>query len=267
MSAQPRFEQVERHTRRSLAPTPGGTLSRPLYLPSAVDEVADRLITAIALGEFVSGERLPPERALVQMLGVSRSTVHEAMRRLRCAGVVEVRRGRAGGAFVREEWSDDSADAIARTLGARWSQLEELFDLRGLVEAMIARTAAERRTERDVAALRAALSSFAEARLAQEEHAGDAAIHRAVTAATGNAELASLSEGLLAAITPGIPIEPYSRDVYDRALAEHTELVEAVIDGEVERAGRVAESHFAMTKRTVRKVLRRGGLEADQSTG
>ena len=89
-------------------------------------------------------------------------------------------------------------------------------------------------------------------------HAADTAIHDAVTAATGNKEVAVLSRRLLGAITAGIPIEPYSRDVFDRALAEHQALVEAVVEGDVERAGRVAESHFAMTQRTMRGVLQRG---------
>jgi GntR family transcriptional repressor for pyruvate dehydrogenase complex len=235
-----------------------GTLSRPLEIWTAVDEVADRLLTAIALGEFVPGERLPVERALVSMLGVSRSTVHAAMGRLRSAGVVEVRRGRAGGAFVRNVWSGGSADAVTRTLGARWSHLEELFDLRGLVEGMVARTAAERRTDHDIEALHRALERFARAVTPQDEHAADAAIHDAVTAATGNKEVAVLSQRLLATITAGIAIEPYSRDVFDRALAEHQALVDAVVAGDVERAGRVAESHFAMTQRTMSGVLQRG---------
>ncbi|MDX6327216.1 MAG: GntR family transcriptional regulator, transcriptional repressor for pyruvate dehydrogenase complex, partial [Nocardioidaceae bacterium] len=64
------------------AEQPVGTLSRPLQVPSAVDEVADRLLAAVAIGEFVPGERLPVERALAQMLGVGRSTVHEALHRV-----------------------------------------------------------------------------------------------------------------------------------------------------------------------------------------
>ena len=237
---------------------PGAHLARPVQPASAVDEVTDRLLTVVALGEFVPGERLPAERTLAQLLGVGRSTVHEALGRLRSAGIVEVRRGRAGGSFVRSDWSLNSADAVARTLGAGIPQLEQLLDLRGLVEAMVARTAAERRSRADVVSLRTALSAFAEAHTPEEEHAADSMIHRTVTEATGNPLVASLTQGLLATITFGIPIEPYSRDVFDRALAEHTDLVEAVVDGDADRAGAVAQAHFAMTARTLRGVLRRG---------
>jgi len=90
---------------------PVGSLARPLQVATAVDEVTDRLVTAVAIGEFVPGERLPVERALAQMLGVGRSTVHGAMHRLREAGLVEIRRGRNGGAFVRSDWTAASGAA------------------------------------------------------------------------------------------------------------------------------------------------------------
>lgn len=269
MPTPPRTDDVGRFVQQALSETNAGSLSRPLQVPSAIDEVTDRLITAIAIGEFVPGERLPVERSVAQMLGVSRSTVHQAMGRLRSAGIVEVRRGRAGGAFVRNDWSSNSADAVARTLGARWSQLEELCGLRGLVEAMIARTAAERRTRDDITALRRALTAFAHAKTPQQEHASDMAVHRAVTEATGYPQMASLTRGLLATITLGFPIEPYNPDVFDRALEEHAALVEAVVEGDVEGAGRIAQSHFTMTTRTLQGVLSRGLASAppDMSSG
>jgi GntR family transcriptional regulator, transcriptional repressor for pyruvate dehydrogenase complex len=252
------------------ADEPGaGSLSRPLQVPSAVDEVTDRLLTAVAIGEFVPGERLPVERALTQMLGVSRTTIHEAMGRLRKAGVVEIRRGRAGGAFVRSDWSANSAnsaDAVTRTMAPRWPRLEQLFDLRELVEAMVARVAAERRTPDDIRALQSALAAFTGARSPTEEHAADTAIHRAVAVATQNFEVLGLTQGLLATITLGLPIEPYSRDVFDRACEEHTALVEAVVAGEPEHAARVARAHFAMSARTLRRVLDRG-LAVAQDAG
>jgi GntR family transcriptional regulator, transcriptional repressor for pyruvate dehydrogenase complex len=243
-----------------------GSLSRPLQVPSAVDEVTDRLLTAVAIGEFVPGERLPVERALTQMLGVSRTTIHEAMGRLRKAGLVEIRRGRAGGAFVRSDWSANSAGAVTRTMAPRWPRLEQLFDLRELVEAMVARVAAERRTPDDIRALQSALAAFTGARSPTEEHAADTAIHRAVAVATQNFEVLGLTQGLLATITLGLPIEPYSRDVFDRACEEHTALVEAVVAGEPEHAARVARAHFAMSARTLRRVLDRG-LAVAQDAG
>jgi DNA-binding FadR family transcriptional regulator len=264
MATMPPADEIGRFVEQALSDATPDSLFRPLQKPSAVDEVSDRLLAAIAIGEFVPGERLPVERALAQMLGVGRSTVHEAMSRLGAAGIVEIKRGRAGGAFVRSDWSANSAGAVRRTLGSRWSEIEQLFDLRGLVEGMVARTAAERRTRSDIAAMKKGLSAFASARTPKEEHAADTAIHRAVTAATGNPQVIALSRDLLATITFGIPIEPYSRDVFERALEEHDALVGAVVAGDVEEAGKVAQSHFMMTARTLRGVLERGLSSPDE---
>lgn len=236
---------------------PGPPLA-PVRVSSTVDEVTDRLVTAIALGAFVPGERLPAERELSRMLGVSRSTVREAIGRLRAAAVVEIRRGRAGGAYVGARWAGDSARAVRRTLQPRLPDLELLFDLRARVEEMVARAAAERRTAEDVRALEAALAGFAAATGPVEEHRCDSVLHDAVLGAAGNPHLTSLSRDLLSRVSLGLPFEPYRHDVYDRALHEHTELVRAVVAGDVERAGRTARDHFALSAEALRETLADG---------
>lgn len=237
---------------------------RPVRVHTAVDEVADRLITAVAIGEYLPGDRLPAERELAAVLGVGRSTVREAMGRLLAAGVVDIRRGRQGGAYVRESWTPASAQAVRRTLLPRWPELEQLFDLRCLVEGMVARVAAQRRRDSDIERMNVALASFAAAGSPQEKHAADIAIHHAVLEATQNPQIAGLSRDLLARVGLGIPIEPYDSEpaVYRRALAEHTALCEAIAAGEVERAGGIAQAHFTITNEGLREVLSRG-LAAD----
>jgi DNA-binding FadR family transcriptional regulator len=239
--------------------TAPGPVLRPVRLPTAAGEVADRLVTAIAIGEYLPGERLPSERKLAEMLGVSRSTVREASGRLLAIGIVDIRRGRQGGTYVRQSWTGASAEAVRRTLLPRWEEMEQLFDLRCLVEGMIARVAAQRRSATDLKRLRDALDRFASAQTAQEEHAGDIAFHEAVVAATGNPQIAGLSRDLLTRVSLGLPIEPYDSDraVYQRALAEHTTLYQAIEAGDAERAGATAHGHFTITNEAVREVLSR----------
>ncbi len=55
----------------------------PITMPTAGERIAERIVTAIALGEFVPDQRLPTERELAAMLEVSRTTVREALQRLR----------------------------------------------------------------------------------------------------------------------------------------------------------------------------------------
>ena len=88
------------------------------------------------------------------MLEVSRTTVREALQRLQAAGYVTARRGRGGGTFVRTGQGPGSDEMIRRTLVPAWAQLTELLDFRQLVEQLIARTAAVRREENDIHAIR-----------------------------------------------------------------------------------------------------------------
>src|ERR1700761_5164811 len=124
---------------------------------TAGERIAERLVTAIALGEFEPGQRLPTERDLSATLEVSRSTVREALRRLQAAGYVITKRGRGGGTFIQTGAGPGSDEMIKRTLDPAWHQLTELLDYRRLIEQLIARTAAERRSEADVVVIRRAV--------------------------------------------------------------------------------------------------------------
>ena len=129
---------------------PFGALLSPIPMRTAGERIAERIVTAIALGEFVPDQRLPTERELAAMLEVSRTTVREALQRLHASGYVTTKRGRGGGTFVRTGRGPDSDDMIRRTLVPAWTELNEILDFRRLVEQLIARTAAQRRDERDI---------------------------------------------------------------------------------------------------------------------
>ncbi|MHC5907669.1 FadR/GntR family transcriptional regulator [Streptomyces sp. S6] len=229
-------------------------------MSSAVDEVADRILTAIAVGDFLPGERLPAERELTGLLHVSRPTVREAVGRLTALGVIEVRRGRGGGAFVRDSWSESSGDAVRRTLLPRWEEFEQLFDLRGLVEGMVAATAARRRRPEDLAPMRDALAAHLSADTPRAEQAADSAFHRAVCEATHNPQIARLSRDLLTRVSLGFPVEPWGkgeRGHFHRAGEGHTALYAAIEAGEPERAEEIAREHFMISAELIRGVLAR----------
>jgi DNA-binding FadR family transcriptional regulator len=73
---------------------------RPVRQGNAFEETVERLLTVIKLGMVPAGERLPPERDLAPLLGISRLTLRDALSELQRAGYVSSRRGRFGGTFV-----------------------------------------------------------------------------------------------------------------------------------------------------------------------
>src|SRR5215218_4017135 len=68
--------------------------------------IVDQVRTLIHEGKLTSGDRLPPEREMCERFGVSRVTVREALRVLEASGLVEIRVGAHGGAFVTQPTSD-----------------------------------------------------------------------------------------------------------------------------------------------------------------
>jgi len=221
--------------------------------------VADRLVTAIAVGTYSPGERLPSERELAELLSVSRVTVRQALQRVIELGLVESRRGRAGGTFVTTlSWQDVAPDEARRTLEVELPRLRELFDYRCMVEGMIAAAAAERRTDADVAELRQALAAFGTAGHDMvTARSWDRRLHGLVCAAARNRHLVSLSAHLTAAATLGFGAEPYDEEFFQQARHEHEELVGAVVAGDPVAAQRIAQRHFSLTYVTMEHSLKR----------
>ncbi len=221
------------------------------------EALADRIVTAIAIGEFQPGQRLPAQRELSEMLGLSRSTVRDALTRVEALGMLEIRRGRSGGAYVARQWSHDSAHAVRATLEPRWEQLEHAFDMRRLVEGLVASTAAQRRTKQDKSAIGAALLEYEQASDLAEAQAADLRLHHAVARAANNPRLLLLRDQLLTEVSIGFAVEPFTPSVYARALPQHQALAEAVMSGDVEGARTLGAQHFTLTEGEMRAILQR----------
>lgn len=227
------------------------------HIPRTGEALADRIVTAIAVGQFLPGERLPAEREFAELVGVSRSTVREALARVVSFDLLEIRRGRGGGAFVRHPWGETTGQAVRKLLEPEWKALEQVMDLRHLVEAMVARTAAERRTRQDVEAIGAALAEYEEPANLRQAQAADVRLHRAVAAAAHNDELLTLREELFSKVSLGFVVEPFTEAIYDRALPQHQALAEAIVQGDQVSAWDVGKAHFTLTADELRATLER----------
>lgn len=232
------------------------SLLEPLPMQNAGERVADRLVTAIALGEFVPGQRLPPERELAVMLKMSRGVVREAVQRLAASGYVTVMRGRNGGAFVNDYVGPEAQSMIRRVLIPQRERLEHLLDMRSLIESEIARTAAVRRDKDDVAEIKEALRGYEQADSDRSSSAAaDREVHLAIARATHNPLLEALSLQIRNEVSLGFGAEPFSPSLRQRALHQHPALARAVIDGNTVDAARVAKEHFSLTEELLHKLM------------
>ncbi|MGH2530973.1 MAG: FadR/GntR family transcriptional regulator [Thermomicrobiales bacterium] len=148
------------------------------------EAVSDAILGLIRGGELRPGMRLPSEPQLVRMTGISRSSVREAVRSLQTMGLLEVRRGQ--GTFVRNIDSESVTDAQLLLLLDDHTVLENLVEVRCALEPLIARVAAERATDEDIAAIGDALHAMTSAHGMDEWRPAHLAFHKAVVDATHN---------------------------------------------------------------------------------
>ena len=125
----------------------------PMQVPKASDVLADDLRERILRGEFPEGTALPPERELVAQTRMSRTTVREALRILEVQGLVQIRTGRAGGAFVQRPGEESIASTVSLLIRGRQVRMAALLETREAVEPACAQLAAKYRTDADLEAL------------------------------------------------------------------------------------------------------------------
>ena len=148
--------------------------------PKASHLLAQDLRRQILRGEIAADEQLPPEAELTALLGVSRDTLREAFRILESQSLLEIRRGRGGGAVVRRPGLDAVGRYVALLLQLRKTTLAHIEEARSVIEpvaaAQVASTAgsaeldrlvelhdAERNMEHDALSFVTAVAAFDQA--------------------------------------------------------------------------------------------------------
>ncbi len=118
------------------------------------EEVVKQVQEAIFAGLLEPGDRLPPERELAEQFGLSRMSVRLALHTLESTGLVEIRVGSSGGAFIREPNFDPLRETLASMLRSKKASILDLAEARKIVETATAELAAQRATDDDLQALR-----------------------------------------------------------------------------------------------------------------
>src|ERR1044072_4456319 len=135
---------------------PGGEVGSQVHVPQMAELVAAQLRRKIIRGELSDGDALPAEAALMTEFAVSRPTLREAFRVLESEALISIRRGARGGARVRPPEGQGAARDPRLVLEHRGTTLQDVYDARTIIETPCAGLLARRRTEEDLARLRAA---------------------------------------------------------------------------------------------------------------
>jgi len=201
------------------------------------EEVMVRLAGLLQQGRLKPGDRLPSERALAQRIGVSRATIREALRAMQLKGLIVSRRG--AGSFIAGGRPEDLADALHHLA------LQDIFELRLLIEPSIAALAAERATRQDLLRLESILQQQ-ERELKEKRMAGvtDAAFHSALAEATHNRALLQIGATLMKVISPSRNESLQTQERARLSLASHRRIVGAIQAGDSAEARHAMEEHI-----------------------
>lgn len=217
----------------------------PLRVPQAADVLAAELRERILAGTFPPGLVLPAERQLATETGTSRPTVREAVRLLQAQGLVEVRRGRDGGAVVKELDGQNVVDSVEMLIKGRRVRMGALLETRAAIEPQCASLAATRRTDDDLARLDEANSALETVTADLPDFlAANVRWHLAVARASRNELLNAFMRSLAQPLyTSTDNAEFVDSDVRRATLLAHRGVTEAIRVGDAASAGRRMGAH------------------------
>ena len=212
-------------------------------------KVAEQLQNHI-INELKPGDMLPPERELVRMFGVSRSSIRDAIRRLETVGLLEPRQG--VGTVVKDFSGDSLVASVTGVLLQKHKVIRELLDVRMLIEPALARRAALHATPKQVAEMHAILDQQEEkvqkGELATDE---DSKFHYTIAQAADNSVLLKLAHVLMDSLRE---LRERSLEVGGRqpkSLAAHRRVLEAIQQGD----GAAAEAAMRRHLQEVEKLI------------
>lgn len=228
---------------------------------SAVEQIRG----LIESGDLQVGQRLPSERELCRRLGISRVSLREATRVLESTGYVEVRPGR--GTFVRDRQGLEHKP-LYDWLRQQDRLIHQLFEFRELVEPGIAALAAQRRDRRDLGRLWATIEEMKQANAADDligSVAADAQFHRLLAAVTHNSIVDQLMSQMMHVLGEERRVSLRIPGQIERAIAGHTEILEAVERRQPELAEAAMRTHLRDARRYIDAWVRTSAGGQDHS--
>jgi GntR family transcriptional regulator, transcriptional repressor for pyruvate dehydrogenase complex len=224
-----------------------------LFSRVSVGRISEIIVEQIRLlmrqGQLKPGDRLPPERDLCERFGVSRVTVREALRTLESSGLVEIRVGARGGAFVTVPSSDRVGEGLADLLTLSVISAADVTEVRMILEAGLVPLVCARATEEDLADLEGICERSEEA-LKAGDHSMDLSLefHIRVAQATHNPAVVMLIESfrgpLLMSLQQALEAAP---EMGNRGAREHEQFIEAVRRRDPDAASAIMREHLERT--------------------
>ncbi|MGH3344731.1 MAG: FadR/GntR family transcriptional regulator [Carbonactinosporaceae bacterium] len=235
-------------------------LFRPVSQGRMSGVIVDQIRLLIRQRQLRPGDRLPSERDLCERFQVSRVTVREALRILEASGLIDIRVGARGGAFVTAPSSVRVGEGITDLMTMSSLTAPEVTETRLVLELGIIPLVCERATVQDIHDLRTICT--------RQEHALDdgdyrvslsAEFHIRVAQAAHNGAIELLVKSLRQPLLMSLERAHVGAPMGGQGVHEHTAFVDAVEAGDADKAATIMGDHLRRTASRVGAVGQAGG--------
>src|SRR5690606_21384788 len=224
----------------------------PIQKKKLYQEVLDRLITAILNSEFPPGSQLPSERELMNMIGVGRPSIREAMLTLQQMGLIKISHGERARVInpTPEVIINQISAAMIMLLATSSRGLDELKEARLWLETSLASMATRNATAKDLEALAASVRELQEARGDQARFvAADMGFHGIIADMSGNSMVAAVTKGMLEWLSRFKRELVSVRGKERLTIEEHEKIYKAIAAGDAEAASQAMRDHITRSNK------------------
>ncbi len=233
-----------------------GQLFRAVHVSRASQDIVQQIKSHIFAGNLGPGDRLPSEKELAEQFGLSRTTVRDALRVLESQGLIAIKVGAGGGAFVASPTAQSANDLLTDLLRLQRATTRELVEARLVIETSIVTFAAERATPDDLAKMQNAIDAARSGRTTGDPHFMPHSVnfHIALATAAQNHVLLftvnsfrTLFYEILEKLIP-------DDQMAQRAIGDHQKILDAVAAHDAEQARQVMRDHLSYFEKRARKL-------------
>jgi len=220
---------------------------KPIEKQRVAEEIAGQLRDLILTGQYAAGDKLPPERHLAKELGVNRSSLREALKKLEHLGLVKIRQG--DGTRVQDFMRTGGIDLVSHLVplaqGGNPEILHDVLEFRRIYGREVARLAAVRGDERDLERLTALADAAEDATDPEEILRVDFEFYVALTVAAKNRVFGLLINTVRQAVLNYASFFVHFNVSMDAVRRHHRALLKALAKHDAETAAKIADTYLA----------------------
>lgn len=206
------------------------------------EQIVKQIIEDIKKGVLRPGDKLPPEKKLIELYKVSRGSVREALRTLKIMNVIDIQQGK--GAFVTSLEASLLVEHLEFVFMLEETTIFNLFEARRIIEPELAAIAAIRASDEEIAEMR---------ELIQGEEGVDIELHQKIAEATRNPILIRFLSSVWSLGEISRQRTSKLPGVKEKAYRGHTQLVDAIEEHNPEKARKLMREHIAFVEANYRR--------------